>query len=81
MCVGTTNEFERPSADSNCTNLDECSDEHNPCTGPFQLYQKEIGSFMCDCMANGFARPSADSNCTDIEECSEKQNACTGHSK
>ena len=56
-----TNEFERPSVDSNCTDIDEYSEEHNPCTRPFEIYQKEMGSFMCDCMANDFARPSADS--------------------
>ena len=78
MCDCTTNEFERPSADSNCTDLDECSDEHNTCTGPFELCHNYLGSFRFDCMANGFGRPSADSNCTDFDECSEKQNACTG---
>ena len=77
MCNCTNNEFERPSADSNCTDNDECSEEHNPCTGPFELCLKDIGSFMCDCMTNGLGRPSADTNCTDIDECFGKQNPCT----
>ena len=77
MCNCSNNEFERPSADSNCTDTDECSEEHKPCTGPYETCQIKKGSFMCDCMANGFGRPSADSICTIIDECSEKQNPCT----
>ena len=50
----------------------------NPCTGPFELCQEEIGSFRCECKVNGFGRASTDSNCTDIVECSENQNPCTG---
>ena len=50
----------------------------NPCTGPVELCQEEIGSFRYECKVNGFGRASTDSNCTDIVECSENQNPCTG---
>ena len=69
MCDCTTKEFERPSTDTNCTDIDDCSKEHNPCTGPYEICHNEIGSFMCDCTTNEFERPSADSICTVIDEC------------
>ena len=72
------NGFVRPSADSICTVNVECSENQNPCTGPFEFCQTEIGSFMCDCTTNEFERPSVDTNCTDIDECSEEQNPCAG---
>ena len=54
------NGFGRPSADSNCTDIDECSEKQNACTGPFEFCQTEIGSFLCDCTTNEFERPSTD---------------------
>ena len=77
-CDCTANGFERSSADSICTDFEECLQQSSPCTGPYEPCQNEIGIFRCDCMANRFGRPSTDSNCTDIDECSEKQNPCTG---
>ena len=68
----------RASAESKCTDIDDCSEKQNPCTGPFELCQNEMGSFMCDCTTNEFERPSVDTNCTDIGECSEEQNPCAG---
>ena len=72
------NGFERSSADSVCTDIEECLQQSSPGTRPYESCQNEIGNTRCDCMANGFGRPSAYSNCTVIDECCEKQNPCTG---
>ena len=72
------NGFRRPSADSKRTDFDESSEKQNACTGPFELCQTEIGSFLCNCTNNEFERPSADCNCTDKDECSEEHKPCTG---
>ena len=37
LCNCTYNEFERPYAGSNCTDNDEGSEEHNPCTGLYDI--------------------------------------------
>ena len=62
------NGFGRPSADSNCADIDEYSEKQNPCTGPHESCQNEIDSFRCNCMTNVFERSSADSICTDIKK-------------
>ena len=42
------NGFGRPSADPNRTDIDECSEKQNPCNGPYEFCQNEIGIFKCD---------------------------------
>ena len=78
MCECMANGLGRPSAESKCTDIDDCSGKQKACTGPFELCQTEIASIMCNCTNNEFERPSADSKCTDLDDCSDELNPCTG---
>jgi hypothetical protein len=64
--------FERPSAEEDCADVDECASDNGGCA---QTCTNEAGAYACSC-EDGFVLNEAGHTCDDVDECAEDNGGC-----